>query len=75
MWWGTLAAKLASLAADLSAVWREKSAEATGAAIQQGKNDAKTLDTLGAINSPSSVADTDELWRRNKAKFGPSGGL
>jgi hypothetical protein len=44
--------------------------EKTGAQLQQGANDAKTLDTIVEVAKPVSTAESDKLWNENKTKFG-----
>ena len=72
-WWGELAAKVASVAADISAMIRQNSAEKTGAAKQREADDEATMDTLKNVGAPVTRSERDELWERNKAKFGPDG--
>ncbi len=43
----------------------------TGAAVNQGKNDAKSLQTLSEVTRPIGVDESDRLWDSNKAKFDP----
>lgn len=53
----------------LSAFQRKQDRDA-GAAAQREATDAATLKTLEAVSAPVDNAACDELWDRNKARYG-----
>lgn len=52
----------------------QKKQEETGAALQQGANDAETLKVLSDVGRAVSVDESHRLWDENKAKFGDNSG-
>lgn len=43
-----------------------------GAIAQRETSDEATLDTINRVNAPIPVAESDQLWDRNKTKYGPA---
>lgn len=68
-WLKTIAGVI-GLADFWSKYFGKKADQKTGADLQQGANDAKTLDTITAVSRPVSVDESDRLWNENKSKFG-----
>lgn len=63
-------ADVTGLASLWSKYFVKKDDQKTGAGLQQGATDAATLERIDSVSRPSSAAESDELWNRNKEKYG-----
>lgn len=72
MGWLKAIAGIIGLADFWSKYFGQQQQQKAGAAINQGQNDAKTLDVLSEVTRPVSVAESDRLWDENRAKFDPN---
>lgn len=84
-WWDTLKGMVglgggvvsavddaAKLGQQVTAEVHDKNQRDQGAVAQQETTDAATLKTINDASAPVSTSDSERLWDRNKARFGPS---
>jgi hypothetical protein len=71
--WAAIVARLLGLANILASYFKSKQDHAAGAALQRDADHTKTMEVLKDVGAPVPIVDRDELWERNKAKFGADG--
>lgn len=68
--WLKIIADVTGLASLWSKYFEKKKEQETGAKLQQGATDAATLSKIDAVSRPIGRDESDELWKRNKEKYG-----